>query len=69
MFAESGPFLCDSSVSELSARNGKSMENGCLQVPMSGDARDTGDTIGRSWKEVTKSSVRCLPELRLNAIF
>lgn len=45
------------------------MENGPLRVPIFGGARETGDTVGRSWKEVVKACVHHLPELRPNGIF
>lgn len=62
-------FHSDSSVSELSARKEKSMQNGHLRVPIFRGARETGDTVGRSWKEVVKACVHHLPELRPNGIF
>lgn len=45
------------------------MENSHLRLPIFGDARDTGDTVGRSWKEDVKARVHGFPELRLNGIF
>lgn len=47
----------------------KSMENGHLRAPIFGDARDTGDTVGKSQKEGMESYVCHLPQLSLNGIF
>lgn len=40
----------------------KSMENGHLRVPIFGVARDAGNTVDRSWKEVGKNL--CTPSSR-----